>query len=120
MTEPIADPEHVRGELPTDPDDDTVEFQLDEAAFEIGRTLDVNSIDEALRRRLEQKLAALKILEGPDREVSDKDLGSGSMSYRGDAIARLKRELRNLDPSNGDLLEDRNQWTVTTRDVTHD
>ena len=105
MVEPVATPADVKGEIETRLDEESIRFQLDEAAFDNSRENDVAQMEDDVRKRIEQKLAALKILQGKDRQVRQKAVGSASKAYDGDAIERLRRELRQLDPS-GDLIED--------------
>ena len=105
MTDPVAEPDDVRGEIDTRLDDEDIQFQLDEAAFDNARANDVSAMDTEVRKRIEQKLAALKILEGTDRQARQRSIGSAMKMYDGNAIERLQREIRNLDPS-GDLIKD--------------
>ena len=118
--EPIGEPTAVRNEIPVDPDDDVIDFQLEEAAFENAQVNDIDEMADAVRKRIEQKLAALKILEGTDREVGNQMLAGAQKIYRGETIDRLRREVDNLDPS-GDLL-DRGaaNWIVTRASLDED
>ena len=118
--EPIGEPTAVRNEIPVDPDDDVIDFQLEEAAFENAQVNDTDEMGDAVRKRIEQKLAGLKILEGTDREVGQQSIGSASKSIRGNTLDRLRREVDNLDPS-GELL-DRGaaNWIVTRASLDED
>lgn len=118
MADPIATVADVRGEIETDLDDGDITPYLDDAAFENDRVNDAAGMDDELRRQIEKKYAALKILTRRDRATTRESLGSASKTYEIGTVDDLERELTNLDPS-GDLLDRRaDQWVVTTTDVT--
>lgn len=108
MVDPIATPDDVTQEIDTGIDTSRIQHYLDDAAFENDQHNDVSSQSDAVRKRIEYKLAAIKILTRPDREVASKEVGPVSTDYEVSTVEELREEVDQLDDS-GSLVDRRPQ-----------
>lgn len=106
MANPIASASDVRDEIDTSLSDLEITPYIDDAAFENEMYNDISNQSDELRKRIEQKLAAIKILERRERQSGSTSVASTSISYSesADGILALKREVDGYDDS-GELVD---------------
>lgn len=102
---PIAEPDDVRGEIDTDVEDPRLETYLSDAIFEIDQVVAVDTLEDDLQRQLEKKIAAMKVLSRDEREVESHSRETGERSYGVSTFEQLEREVNNIDPTDGDILD---------------
>ena len=105
MVDPIAQPTDVKKEIDTVLSNSRITDYLEDAAFENDRANGADSQSDELRKRIERKLAALKIIERRERSVSTESRESASVTYEASMVDALKREIQKLDDS-GELVSD--------------
>jgi len=120
MTDPLATPAEVKIEINTNLSDEDIEAILGRVARDNDRVNDAESMDDALRTDLEAAMAAYHIATQRERATTRKSLGNASKTYDASIVDRLEDRVVRLDPSNGDVIKDRNEWTVTRSDVSHE
>jgi len=97
-----ATPDDVRDVIDTGLEDDRIQAYLDRAKEDNERVNDTAEMDDTQLRRIEELLAAIKILSQNDRErsVSQQSVGNASKSFEVGKIQQLRTELSKWDPSN--------------------
>lgn len=114
MTIPVATPLEVREHSNLTLSDGEIDPYLDDAAWRLAQHTDVDTLDTALRKRLERWLAEHEILtirEG-QRSVGKETLGDLSQEYEQDRIATLEDRIHQYDPTGGELLGDAATTTI--------
>lgn len=111
MASPEAVPGDVRDVIDTDESDSAIDAKLDDAAFDIDRSVS-ESLETEHRVKLEAHLAALYIRLSTDRSVESGSGASTRIDFDGSEIEWLQRRVERLDPSES-LLDDTEFWAVT-------
>lgn len=101
MATPTADPSDVRDVISTDLSGPEINAKLDDAAFDINRTVE-EDLGTEHRTKLEAHLAALYIRLSTDRSIDSGRGASTQVDFDGSEIGWLRDQVQSLDPS-GDL-----------------
>lgn len=109
MTDPIAEPIDVRNRLGLPEEDkpessisnDRIQTYLEDAAADNARVNNVARMDDATRKQIEWRLAAIKIYSYSkgDKAFHQQSMGTMSRSYEVRSVDELKAELDSWDPS---------------------
>lgn len=115
-----ATPDDVRGVIPL-PDslaDSDIQNYLDDAAYDVEQANDTDAMTTEEIRQLEKYLAALKIAQSKGRPIDQGSKESGSITFGGDQIAWLRKEVRKRDPSDSlARIIDSDRHVTSTRSV---
>lgn len=98
MATPEASHTHVQDVISTDLTQSEIEAKLDDAAFDIDRTVD-EDLGTEHRIKLEAHLAALKIRLSTDRSIDSGTGASTRVDFDGSEIGWLRDQVQSLDPS---------------------
>ena len=113
-----ATPEDVRQVIDTSLEDSTIQGYIDRAQEDNELVNDTDKMGETQLRRIEELLAAIKILSYRKRERSttQESIGSRSKTYERGLIRQLRGELSKYDPSNklGSMVTRDTDRTVRT------
>ncbi|GAB3669548.1 hypothetical protein [Halopiger thermotolerans] len=99
MTE--AAPSDVRALIDTSLSDSEIQNYLDRAQEDNERVNDTDTMDQTQLRRIEELLAAIKILSLPssERSASEQQVGNARKTYERGRIEQLRADLSKWDPS---------------------
>lgn len=120
MVTPLAKPSDVRLEVDTSLEDSRITSVLKRVARDNDRVNNAASMENGLRKDLEAAMAAYHIATQLDRRVRQKSIGSGSKTYEGGSVDGIRERIIDLDPSDGAVIGEAPNWTVTTSEVTDD
>jgi hypothetical protein len=88
------------GLIATDLTDTQIQSFIDDAEYAAEQAInDYQNKDTEFKRQLEKHLAAMYIIEGPDRRVSSTSRETASVDYQGMPLSAIKRRVNELDPS---------------------
>jgi len=92
----------VRGVIDTRLSDPDIKGYISDAEYEAKNAIDdyTNTLDPSDRSQLEKYLTALRIRELADRPASSTSRETVNISYQGNPLAALRREVEKRDPSN--------------------
>lgn len=102
-TTPVATAKDVRDRTNIDLDEASIDPHLKDAVFDIAQSNTIGDIGDGVRKQLEWRLAAYKILSlrKGDRAYHSQSLGSLNRSYEVKSTDELREEIRRIAADNG-------------------